>query len=510
MSNSTHLPPATVKTIMLNAHSPEYLARPEFAISALLSLCYEFKYLSEWEESAGNKKLAVIYEKLDDKDPPNKIHFEISFPFTKDSNYPDNGDGFASSLSEGGIRADNKQDVAKAITQSLMSGKPRGSGRRIALPLTPALSGLTNIVGAAGKERPFNYAHALQASYIWGCNSDSIPAEELSLAEKVNNALERYMKEDPWLRTIDTSIKTELLQSMEKQDEISRTLSDCDPGGVNAEMRRLSGGTQLFKYNTHETPFTWMKKNLDLLTSPTWTEVLPVRRWCDWVSTVLRYGFAFGQLWTVTFYTLLAEKVIGDPNEARSTTVESLLEEMAHTKLLHWKPSDETVTKRDVASTLACKVGPYAKLVDEFRSKMCAKPDMEIGAFLGLLAEDDEFVFSISDILNNGKSKSALEFVNYTLLKQETTGESADLYGLLEKHGRRYTVVTPGIEVVALFASLSAGKPGQVTILRDVIKSFTDLGMQPPEDDLLLLLTQAGLTSGAPDAEDAVIIESAF
>ena len=70
--------------------------------------------------------------------------------------------------------------------------------------------------------------------------------------------------------------------------------------------------------------------------------------------------------------------------------------------------------------------------------------------------------------------------------------------------------VDPGTEWIAVVASLACGAPGQESNVRNVMDSLAELGMQPELNDLIALLERAGLARGSADADQAVIVHSAF
>ncbi|XAZ32259.1 hypothetical protein AAHB34_05300 [Paenarthrobacter ureafaciens] len=101
------------------------------------------------------------------------------------------------------------------------------------------------------------------------------------------------------------------------------------------------------------------------------------------------------------------------------------------------------------------------------------------------------------------------EAIKYALKVRESFGEFADHYGLLAQN-HRYLTVEPRTEWVAVIASLSCPEPGGETDVGRVLLGLDELGIRPGLADLIRLLEKAGLARGSADADQGVIVQSAF
>ena len=102
------------------------------------------------------------------------------------------------------------------------------------------------------------------------------------------------------------------------------------------------------------------------------------------------------------------------------------------------------------------------------------------------------------------------EGIRYSLLVRLPAGPDADHYGLLRSVGRRYLVVQPANEWIAVVASLTAPAPGAPTTVGSVQRSLYDLGLRPQPRDLITLLARAGMARGSADADQAVVVQAAY
>jgi hypothetical protein len=112
----------------------------------------------------------------------------------------------------------------------------------------------------------------------------------------------------------------------------------------------------------------------------------------------------------------------------------------------------------------------------------------------------------------NSREKSGTnlwEAVRYALMVRPETGPFKDHYGLLRARGR-YLVIDPGTEWVTVMASLSCPSPGTQTDVASLMTSLAELGLRPELGDLIRLLERAGLAHGSADADQGVVVQSAF
>ncbi|KQQ93800.1 hypothetical protein ASF62_06280 [Leifsonia sp. Leaf325] len=101
------------------------------------------------------------------------------------------------------------------------------------------------------------------------------------------------------------------------------------------------------------------------------------------------------------------------------------------------------------------------------------------------------------------------EAIRYALRTRDAAGPFADYFGVLRQSGR-YLTVEPGTEWIAVVASLACEKPGGSTDVATVIQALEEMGLRPELADLVALLERAGLARGSADADQGVVVESAF
>ena len=109
-----------------------------------------------------------------------------------------------------------------------------------------------------------------------------------------------------------------------------------------------------------------------------------------------------------------------------------------------------------------------------------------------------------------GSKENHWEAIRYSLGTRKETGLDADHYGFLQKVGRKFLIIQPTSEWIAVVASLSCSRPDQRCTIREVRTEMESLGLRPSVSELMLQLERAGLARSSPDADDGVYVEAAF
>jgi hypothetical protein len=106
--------------------------------------------------------------------------------------------------------------------------------------------------------------------------------------------------------------------------------------------------------------------------------------------------------------------------------------------------------------------------------------------------------------------KNLYEFIRYLLLARGIeSGDQSDFYYLARTDGRNLWI-EPGPEWLVVVASLCATKPGTDCTVREVLQDLRTMGVRIERRVLVMLLERAGLTTDSPDADDALVVQSAF
>ena len=107
------------------------------------------------------------------------------------------------------------------------------------------------------------------------------------------------------------------------------------------------------------------------------------------------------------------------------------------------------------------------------------------------------------------QTKTVWEAVKYTLTERDSSGNK-DFYGFMKTISRKYTIIDPGTEWLAVISSLAIDNPGGTGKLGTVLNELERLGLRPSVSEMTRYLESAGLAHSAADADTAVLIESAF
>jgi hypothetical protein len=104
------------------------------------------------------------------------------------------------------------------------------------------------------------------------------------------------------------------------------------------------------------------------------------------------------------------------------------------------------------------------------------------------------------------------EFVRYLMLSRSSDDDvvdQADFYFLARNNSRHFWL-HPGPEWLVVVASLVCGTPGGSCTLGKLLTDLAGLGIRVERSVVLELLEEAGLSADSPDADNAIIVSSAF
>ncbi|MHB1171112.1 MAG: hypothetical protein ACYCZY_01180 [Lacisediminihabitans sp.] len=397
---------------------------------------------------------------------------------------------FAEALNRRHLRTEGDPRIlAEAVLNSVAGVRVEKSGSQPASPITPAFALLQNIRGLQGVRNPPDLAEILETLYELGSRPDG---NSSGVADLWLTASQHRMAIDELSRLLDGAVDESIL------------------GNLRTPRHHVSSNRATpWRGELDGSPFEWFKEAWDTLTQDVWVEALPARVWVDWATTVLRLALGLGYLWESAWYDALARQIIGTDKIAWPDVRGRM------GAIIPWKSSRAGKVALDVAPQLSWRVfrgdqirGHLSNWVD---SHEASQGDFEsVGyAMRNDVAFSEKLVTTISSNSSTPAGKNLWEAVKYALKTRDASGAHADYYGLLRTNAR-YLTVDPGTEWIAVVASLSCGTPGGSADVGRVLLTLEKMGMRPELSDLIALLEKAGIARGSADADQGVIVQSAF
>lgn len=484
MSTVEHL---VAGDLFLSLRRPEYMSSPEGLLS---DIAWEGYRLSS--SGKGATSVGLVYE--------GKPKGSSSRTVVATRPGRERADGLASLLRDEGVWIDSRgtgqpQVLPPALLNSVRGTKAERSGIRAAAPMTEWLARMQNAVGMTNKDNPPSYSGILEYMYQLGAGGSQATLNSTWLS-----ALSLRVKKDPLLKRVDEFAES-VLKDVLDEHQISMS-----PTGLPRQDGRIPD-RRLVEYS----PYTWFAESWDLLTSEEWITALSPRVWTDWILTSLRMVFGFGFLWESRYLDAAARAVLSEDD----TDLERFLS--SPPTLLPWVSSVATKSQRNVQPSIrdaARRGAAMRKVLDDWKDEEGLDSDEPLPVFTARLRQGaKEMVrkeIARSSRATKGRHNALYESIFYSLLERHSEGDAADYYALLRKATTRSFVIAPGVEWVALVASLSCGVPGGETTLGALNRNLALLGLHAPARDLIELLERAGLASGSADADQGVRVRSAF
>lgn len=467
--------------LFLSINRPQYVSVPEGFISSLAWKLFDFIEPPTLDDG---KKLALMF-KIERESKSKNLSVVTTAP-TGEAGLA----SFGKTLKDSGIGPYNLDPilVATAVSNSITGIRAEKSTLQAASPLSPGLALLQNMRGVQKSQNPPDLAEILETLYRLGAPSGA--QSRSGVSERWLGASNQRLGADALLAAMDKSAKEILLVGGVKSKVFAAT-SDYVGGLFPA------------------TPYTWFARIWDRLTGPEWVDALPARVWVDWATTVLRLAFGMGFLWEAAWYETLARRIL----KGESFTREDLFKEMP--SVLPWKSSRSTQSVRDVATVLNRRVhigGAVRKLIDErLPAEGAVSGALNSDRAIEQMMADSDFRKKLTTALGSQQNAApnTWEAIKYALLTRDVAGPYADYYGMLRQNGR-YLTVAPGTEWIAVVASLSCDRPGGEANVGRLMADLHELGLTPQLSDVIELLERAGLARGSADADQGVLIKSAF
>ncbi|TQJ50192.1 hypothetical protein [Phycicoccus sp. SLBN-51] len=395
---------------------------------------------------------------------------------------------FGQALDDQGVVSEEHQMLlARALMSSLAGVRAEKGSSQAAVPITQSLALLQNMRGLQGAKNPPDVGLILERLFALGLTG---PGQIATVAGRWSEAVGHRVKMDPLSSAMDRAVATGIL--------LGEPMVEAHSDGV------LPGWWCAALPNT---PFSWFHDNWMRLTDAAWVSALPARIWVDWASTVLRLALGMGYLWEAAWYETLARGILrGD-----LTSFDQTREQVP--PVIQWKSTQVHMSVRDVASPTGWRVRRSVQvrsLLEQWIASHDAK-ESSFGDTVRRMGQDDVLTADLEEALGSRQraNDNMWEAVKYALKTRDTSGPYADHYGLLRSRGR-YLWVEPGTEWTAVIASLCCDRPDSTTDLASVLRSLGQLGLHPELTDVVALLEDAGLARGSADADQGVVVQSAF
>jgi len=489
------MPKRDTNDIFFRLNRPQYISSPEGTQAAMAwSLKPERKELTK-EEDGKIKPVGYVYEKT------SRAKKKLSTIFVRPTI---EGSGDSSELKSKleAARFELEQIVPRVLYDSLKNSlkgvvPPKAVGIS-AVPLCQGAAFLQDPVGILGAENPPNYGAIVRQLYGLGLGPDDpIETDPIQI----------------WYKALGN--RSSNLQT------VLQIATELKWKSVIKELPTVNNGEDLVKpprwlENIDSTPFRWFKNAWENFCADEWRQSLPERRWSEWASGLLRTGIGLGFLWEARFYKRLAQALV--------TNDKTMMDEILSSQepLLSWEDNTKPISSLDQ--------NPFIRETVADGLKAMAEIDRLLKKSGGKITEEKIKTFKEADTLapwiswardtlgqeldhlekcfgtkpTNKAENNTLETIVFSLQSRQEMGNNIDYLGLIKRKSRRILVVEPGPEWIVLLASLTAGKPGEVTTLARLRKELARLGLKPSREILIAELERAGLTKGSHDAEDAI------
>jgi hypothetical protein len=468
----------TADKLALPLPRPQYVSVPEALITALAWRVFDV----ELSEEENGKKIGMLFRA--DNRETKTLSIRSSEPKGESLSR------FAASLeAEGLTTTGDAALLAEATLNSVAGVRVEKSGSQPASPITPAFALLQNMRGLQATQNPPDLAEILEWLFHIG-QAEAITS--VGVANLWRDAAEERMRVDPLAAALDRAVDNGLLDS-------PRFPRDADTRVHSAEWQGLFP----------DTPYTWFTGAWKTLTTPEWVAALPARVWVDWATTVLRLGLGLGYLWEASWYEAIAREILRPTRRTWSELVADV------PTTVPWKSSRAGAEALDVAPLLGWRVyrGDQIRVLIASWIKDNGKVREDFRSAIGRMNADTEFVDLLVEAVGSRRRTSGgsnlWEAVKYALKSRESSGSSADYYGLLQSNGR-FLTVAPGTEWIAVVGSLACIEPGGHSDVSVVLDALAEMGVRPELSDLIALLERAGMARGSADADQGVVVQSAF
>jgi hypothetical protein len=243
---------------------------------------------------------------------------------------------------------------------------------------------------------------------------------------------------------------------------------------------------------------------------------------------LLRTGLAFAYLWEAEFFRLLHRAAV----ESRQNSSEAAAAVLAVTsfiqdgaRLASIEPVDVPPSEKNAWPALEALLMQGNRARQALEDALADQPqDLDLSTVQAgtLPARLATWIREFATLGGAGlearlepeanTAKNTREFVRYLLIPRtsdDDTADQADFYYLARSNQRNFWF-EPGPEWLVVVCSLLAGRPRGHCTLGELVDDLASLGILSERMVLVRLLEEAGLSTDSPDADNALVIRSAF
>lgn len=417
----------------------------------------------------------------------------------------------------------------KAFLESILAPRSRGDRSIACVPVHPQAIVLQTLHGLVNKPDPPNMAEAIEVVGRLGGSQRkgevaSLFLQAVSQPARANEGLTGlidsmfpYISKHVW-ETLPTLPSIEPTLPGQPTRILPVWPTEVTPNAGAAEDILLMSAV-------NSTPFCWFWRKWNTLCDPSnnWFEVLPTRRFIDWALCLLRTGLAFAYLWEADFFYRLHSCIVEYEKSSHRPSA-SVLDVLHRTvrdgaTLATINSPKIPATQKDewkVFSTLLAR-GYEAR--ERFKKYSNISSSPAVTSFVPL---DDAWLASVplqdlTDMaapleVKSDTAKNAKYFVRYLLQPRSSDDDSvdqADFYHLARTNSTNLWL-EPGPEWLVVVTGLLCKNPGGQCTLGMLLSDLATLGIRVERSVLVGLLEEAGLSIDSPDADEALVITSAF
>jgi hypothetical protein len=426
--------------------------------------------------------------------------------------------------------------LTKAFLESILAPKSRGDRSIACVPIHPQAVVFQSLQGLVNKNAPPNMADAIEVmGQLGGATYNGEVAtkflELLTTSTKPSEGLTGLLDA---LFPVIAKYTWESLPTLPTVESISPQNPSLPAWPSSIQPLQPSSSQSFPLMPAHKlTPFNWFWENWKTLYDPAtgWFDKLPSRRFIDWSLCLLRTGLAFSYLWEADFFCKLQACIIEKvKTPGLSRELDSLLAMFREgpSLAIFEKPSvpiRQKDTWKSLSSQLArgYEVRKILKnwLDQHLQPSTAPQSFSRFDAFVEYWLNTtptsllENLVHELQSIdLKPDTAINTKYFVRYLLQPRSSSDDlvdQADFYYLARTNSKESSFwFQPGPEWLVVVTSLQCKKPGGKCTLRNVLDDISRLGIQVERSVLVSMLEEAGLSMDSPDADNALVINSAF
>lgn len=485
---------------------PQYASVPETIVSDLAWSATNES--SSPETVLGKPAKGIVYQRLNS---PSDATVQSSDGKVVVETIPKQNDGRWMAIRETlkkatDVSSDTEEQVVQIFLDNLVGHVPAKAKSKAIIPFNAHTALMQDTRGITGAPRPPNFASIVNRMFLLGGAEQDAASLLASAYSRIDNR-----HQDDWI-----SNATAELVPPELRDRVSSLL-----------IPNLASGDALRQpawLRNESTPFHWFSRGWRSVLSAELIEVMPRRRWMDWVTCVLRTGIGAGYMFELNFNYQMVLSLTNDEPAAR--VLDKALSR--YRRFFYWDTS-ASVSARDCASRLkklcergtACRafIRDQATNSDTFPRPGDYHSDPNglerwIEAARVWLAGRDDLIEPINLAVSapaSGPAKNSYETILYSLLDRSAEGRVGDAYAMLKKRGPRFTVLEPGREWLVVMASLLSDRNDMQPVrLAELTSVLEQIGVSCDFKTLIRELERVGLALSSSDADEAIEVAKAF